>query len=362
MTGAELAVLADDELDGHETPEPVRSPASQRHDMSAFANFSFHQLVSLMELRQAGKPPVGTIGDPASEFMRFRATRSLSFGPADMSEVAWDEESDRLDVRVNFLGLYGPASPLPPNYTERIIEEDQTPDPIEDLFDLFNHRLISLFHVIWRKYRFYLRYERGGADPISKRFLALCGFPIEERTHIGQISRAALLPHVGLLSLYSSSADTTAAAISNFFEIPCRIEEFIERQIDIDPSEGSLFGASQSTLGEDIVLGGRLTDRLGKFRVCLGPAPYNVIAPFLPNGERHQALAEILSMLNREPLDWDIEFAFEPGTTPPSLLGDLQLGWTGWMTADPEMADNTIRVAPAVRFGPDDASGEGAGL
>jgi type VI secretion system protein ImpH len=346
MSVAESALLTDD--DDQPTVEASSAMAVARQNLSAFSNFGFHQLVSLMELRHADMPPVGTIGDPAAEFIRFRATRSLSFGPADMSAVYWNEENDRLDVRVNFLGLYGPASPLPPAFTERIIEEDQLPDPIEDLFDLFNHRLISLFHIIWRKYRFYLRYEPGGGDPISKRFLALCGFPIEERTHIGQISRVALLPHVGLMSLYSSSADTAAATIANFFEIPCRIEEFVDRYVDIDPADGSLFGASQSTLGEDIVLGSRIADRLGKFRVCLGPAPYTVLAPYMPNGERHQALSELLSMVNREPLDWDIQFEFAPGTVPLARLGEAQLGWTGWMASDPAALDNTIRLAPAV--------------
>ncbi len=356
MTGAERAVLQDEAPGGAAAVEQL--PDAVRQDLSAFSNFGFHQLVSLMELRHADKPPVGTLGDPEAEFIRFRATRSLSFGPSDISRVEWNDEHDRLDVRVNFFGLYGPASPLPPAFTERIIEEDRTPDPTEDLLDLFNHRLISLFHVIWRKYRFYLRYQRGGGDAISKRFLALCGFPIEERTHIGQISGAALLPHVGLMSLYSSSADTAAATISNFFEIPCRIEEFVDRHIDIDPSEGSLLGASQSTLGEDIVLGSRLEDNLGKFRVCLGPAPYCVIAPFLPNGAQHQALSEILSMLNREPLDWDIEFEFEPDTIPQARLGEAQLGWTGWMAAAPEAMDNRIRIAPAA---PSIAAGETAG-
>lgn len=341
MTMADRVALTEEERGAAHAPAPSFALAAD-----GLQNFGFHQLVSLMELRRAGSPPVGTLGNPEDEFIRFRASRSLSFGPGDISGIRWLERGDLLEVRVNFLGLYGPASPLPSSFTERIIEQDQTPAAVEDLMDLFNHRLISLFHSIWRKSRFFLRYQPGGGDPISKRFLALCGFPIEERTQIGHISRAALLPHVGLMSLYSSSADTVSATISNFFGIPCTIEEFVSRQVDIDAGSVSMLGGQQSCLGEDIVLGSRVQDDLGKFRIRLGAAPYLVIAPFLPDGERHEALSEILSMVNREPLDWDIEFVFEPDTVPVARLGQTQLGWSSWLAATaPGDMDCTVRIA-----------------
>jgi type VI secretion system protein ImpH len=78
------------------------------------------------------------------EPIQFRATRSFSFGASDVSEISYDEARDKFDIRVNFLGLYGPASPLPPNVTERIIESDENPSSLEDLLDLFNHRLTIL--------------------------------------------------------------------------------------------------------------------------------------------------------------------------------------------------------------------------
>jgi type VI secretion system protein ImpH len=330
-----------------EAVDAVALDALQRAErLAGLRHFRFHQLVTLIELQRASRP-IGTLGDPAEEYIRFRASRSLSFGASDMSNVDFGAEGDRIDIRVNFFGLYGPASPLPPSFTERIIEEDRTPAAVEDLLDLFNHRLISLLHVIWRKYRYYLRYESGGSDALSKRFLALCGFPVEDRERIGRISRSALLPHVGLMSLYSSSADVVAATLSNFFKVPCRIEEFVDRRVVMD--EGALFrlGAGNNMLGEDAILGGELADDLGKFRVCLGRAPYDVIAPFMPDGARHQQLGELLSMVNREPLDWDVQFDFEPDTVPMARLGEARLGWSSWLGShDAEHLENMIRVAP----------------
>jgi len=334
------ALSMPDDVPLEEAPEDA-----DRLDIDKLGAFGFHQLVNLLELRNPDLAPAGILGAVENEHVLFRAARSLSFGPGDISEMSWNGPDERLEIRVNFLGLYGPASPLPPSYTERIIEEDQTPAAVEDLLDIFNHRLISLFHLIWRKYRHFLRYEAGGADAISRRFLALCGFPIDDRSHIGRISRAALLPHVGLMSLHSSSAETVAATVSNFFDLPCYVQEFVSRAVDISEDDMSRVGLCR--MGEDIMLGSRLMDDFGKFRIRLGEGDYDEIAPFLPGGERHQALIEILSMVNREPLDWDIEFAFRPGTVPPARLGEARLGWTSFCEASsPDLITSTVVLSP----------------
>lgn len=298
------------------------------------AQFRFHQLVSLMELRRGDAPPVGHLGDPSREYLRFRATRSLSFGASDVSSVAFDDDKSRLDIRVNFFGLYGPASPLPATFTERIIEADTSPAPVEDFLDLFNHRFIALLHVIWRKYRYYLRYESGGADPLSKRFLALCGFPIEDRDRIGEISRSALLPHLGLISLFSNSSEVVGATLSNFFAIPCRIEEFIPRKVAIGEESRLALGLANNLLGEDAILGFELDDDFGKFRICAGRANFAVLEPFLPHGAKHRQFCELLLMATREPLEWEFQFAFDPDSIPMAKLGECRLGWTSWLHAD----------------------------
>lgn len=332
-----------------------------RQDVSELKLIHFHQLVSLIEMRRKRSHTVGEIGDPAREFLRFRSTRSLSFGAGDMSDVGYVGNSDLLEIRVNFFGLYGPASPLPPYFTERIIEQDQTPSSVEDLFDLFNHRLISLLHAVWRKYRYYLRYEAGGTDPLSKRFLALCGFPIEDRDRIGQIARSALLPHVGLMSLYSSSAEVVAATLSNFFQIPCRIEEFVLRSVPIREESRFQFGVANNLLGEDAVMGFSLEDDLGKFTIRLGEAAFDRLAPFLPDGNRHRQLAELLSMINREPLEWDIRFEFEPETVPMARLGECRLGWSSWMHAhEAGRLESKVHIAPVEMLSSDSATVDAA--
>lgn len=327
-------------------PVAHKQAAGSGMSMESLSDFQFHQLIALLELQRPGSRPVGMLGDPADEFTRFRATRSLSFGPSDISSLSYNEKSDKFGIRVNFFGLYGPASPLPPFYTEWIIEQEHSPANLEELLDLFNHRMISLLHVIWRKYRYYLRFESGGGDNLSQRFLALCGFPLGDGDKVGEIPRSALLPHMGLMSLYANSAEIVGSIVANFFSVPCRIEEFVLRTIVMDEDSRLKLGRANAILGEDTILGSELEDDTGKFRVVFGPASFPEISPFLPHGQRHWQFCDLMLMINREPLEWDLEFNFEPSSVPLARLGSCRLGWESWLySQDAGAVENVVCVS-----------------
>jgi type VI secretion system protein ImpH len=311
-------------------------------------SYQFHRLVTLIENAYPKSTRVGEIGHPRDECVRFRATRSLSFGSEDISDIAWNAARNEFEIRINFFGLYGPASPLPAQFTERIIEDDRTPSPMEDLYDIFNNRLISLLHLIWRKHRYHLRFEPGGTDPISRRFIALCGFPVEQRDRIGAIPRSMILSQIRLLSLHTCSAHAVSSSLSSLLKVPCRIREFVSRRIPLDNAARLQIGRRNVKLGEDTVLGSQIDDEQGKFRLCIGEAPYRVLAPFIPGGKQHKLISDLLAIVNRAPLEWDLEFSFTPGTIPAARLGKCQLGWSSWIAStNPRSFDNTICITPA---------------
>src|SRR4029077_1035792 len=88
-------------------------------------------------------------------------------------------------MTVAFMGLTGPSGMLPRHYTELLIrleKEEKGPErcALRDWFDLFNHRIISLFYRAWEKYRFYIPYERkeyslGEPDAFTRALLSLIG-------------------------------------------------------------------------------------------------------------------------------------------------------------------------------------------
>lgn len=305
----------------------------------------FFQLVYLIGLIHSDINAMGPGREPRDEPVLFRSTRSLSFGASDVSSISYDEQLGKFVVRINFLGLYGPASPLPPNVTERIIERDEMPSSLEDLLDLFNHRLATVLYQIWHRSRHYIRFEDHGLDPTSKCLLALCGFPIEDRAEIGTVARSALLPQIGLMSLYSNSGVAVAAVLSNYFEIPVEIVQYVNRRVVIGHEARIALGIRNTLLGGDMVLGEVVDDDLGKFRVRFGPAPFNRLKPFLPGGPRNHEVTELLAMVMRDPLEWDMEFDFEEDTVSSGFVGSSRLGVSLWIDAEEDRhLENPVQV------------------
>ena len=333
------------------TAQPMAEPEDNGLDAALIERLGgtqFFQALYLIGLLHPDLLKIGPGHDPENEIARFRATRSLSFGASDVASIDYDADADRYDLRVNFFGLYGPASPLPPYVTERIIERDESPSAVEDLLDLFNHRLITLLFEIWRKSRHFVRYEGHGLDATSQCMLALCGFPVDERDSLGNVDRAAILPHIGLMSHYANSPDAISSMLSIFFQVPFEIIEFVTRTVDIPADALMELGIGNTRLGDDMVLGEEVEDDLGKFRLRLGPAPYDKLVEFLPRGEQHATLVDILSMIVRDPIDWDLEFQYEAETMRQGQLGSARLGNNLWV-ADIEggALENNVQLAPA---------------
>ncbi|WP_152535904.1 type VI secretion system baseplate subunit TssG, partial [Bradyrhizobium sp. Ai1a-2] len=220
-------------------------------DLKELAACGFLSLAARLERRFSDAPPIGSTEDPAREAVRFRAAPMLGFPAEEIAEVRQVKAAGRrLEVYVNFLGLHGPSSPLPPFYTERVIHVDGT-GALDDFFDFFNHRLISLLLRIWRHYRHHLRFKEGATDAISVLVGVLFGLMPGENAADKQEWRARLLPHAGQLALSSRSAPLVAGVISNHLDIPARVEEFIWREIEIPPEAQWRLGSPGVQLGFD---------------------------------------------------------------------------------------------------------------
>ncbi|PDT64842.1 type VI secretion system baseplate subunit TssG [Bradyrhizobium ottawaense] len=297
-------------------------------DLNELASCGFLSLAALLERRFRNAPPIGSTVDPEREAVRFRAAPMLGFPAEEIAEVRQvNAAAERVEVYVNFLGLHGPSSPLPPFYTERIIHADGT-GSLGDFFDFFNHRLISLLLRIWRYYRHHLRFEEGGTDAISVLTSALFGLMPGDNTADEREWRARLLPHAGVLALCSRSAPLVAGLISSHLKIPALVEEFIWREIDIPPEAQWRLGRPGLQLGIDTLAGETMPDVAGKFRICLGPLNQQQFRSVLPGREAHRILCRLVNVILREPLAYDLQLQLAPGEIPEWTLGEGELGWT----------------------------------
>ncbi len=209
-------------------------------------HFQFFQAVRLLERIGAGRQPVGEFVNPESEAVRFSTHNSLSFPASQIQEIDWPVEGPPR-MAVNFMGLTGPQGALPFTYTELILERIRARDTtLEAFFDVFNHRMISLFYRAWEKYRPAVGYERDQDDPLSNHLMALVGLGTGGLRDRQPFPDQALLYYSGLLSLQPRSAIALAQILEDYFEVPVEIEQFVGAWYALDEKNQCCFDAGDS--------------------------------------------------------------------------------------------------------------------
>ncbi len=322
-------------------------------DLRGREHASAMQLVNLID-RMTEEEICGAEGlDADREPIRFRTTNSLSFPAGEIAEletkrVATAEGATRwrYDMTVTFLGLLGSVSPLPPYYLESLKVDEGSSDEeraLVDFLNLFNHRLVTLFYGIWRKYRYHLVYKTGARDRFSHRMFNLLGLDTNDFSgarpwHQAEIDWIRLLPFAGLLSQYCHSASTLEAIVSAYFGgIPVRIEECCLRRVEVCEEQRNRLGGANSRLGDSLILGTRVYDISGKFRAHIGPLDRDAFRRLLPEGEDHRTLCALLTVLPRRVhLDFDIALALDGASGRGWRLGGGEpgldrLGWSTWL-------------------------------
>jgi len=295
--------------------------------------YSFFKLVELLQSISKTAVPVGHQGPVEREILRFRPAAHLAFPASDIASLEHSE--DKLQLSINFLGLYGTTSPLPAFYTEAIIAADLDDSLRRDFLDLFHHRIISLLYRIWQKYRYYIEYQKGAVDVFSQRMYSLIGLGNEELRQSSNIKWERLLYYSGLLSMRSRSAVVLEKIISHYFgNLPVNIEQSVLRWVNIDTTQRNCMGADNCSLGLNMSIGERVLDRAGKFNLRLGPLDFKQFQDFLPTGKYYDSLRELVKILLIDQLDFDIVLLLKRAEVPSMRLSEdtpCRLGWSGWV-------------------------------
>ncbi len=366
---------------------PGLDPASVAAQLFAKAhNFDFFQAVRLLEKLFPDTMPVGFDGPPSRETVRFRSHVSLIFPPSQIWDLRpTDGNRSVPEMSVAFFGLVGPSGVMPRHYTEMLlrIQRDAKHEEkfaLRDWFDLFTHRMLSLFYRAWEKYRFYISYERGEylqhpPDPFTHALAQPFGPGlgdaaqshssdfVDRRTQKARRPSAGArrasphgVPHAGrgrrlgavalrrLVARRPRTAAGLAALLSDYFELPVEVQQFHGQWLQLDPSDQSQLGATctNCSLGVNLVIGERVWDVEGKIRIRVGPLDYEQFVEFLPyRGAVAKSKAFfLLSHLTRlyigPTLAFDVQLLLRADSIPESILSDptspgLRLGWNTWL-------------------------------
>ncbi len=363
--------------------------------------FEFFQAVRLLGRLDAGRRPVGHAAAPHVESVRFRAHLSLEFPASQIYEIRPPDPGQPLPLMtVTFMGLTGPLGVLPRHYTELLLRQERDvrgPDryALRAWFDLFNHRLITLFYRAWEKYRFPVSYERvhatqaipprsglgtqpGGQhepDPFTQSLFCLVGLGMpslrnrlcvsvpepqrggpEDRRVLARIDDLALLHYGGLLAQRPRTSAGLEAILGDFFGLEVQVRQFQGQWLRLEPVNQSRLGVEEgnNALGLNVVAGVRVWNVQSKVRLRVGPLRYGRFNEFLPDpapAARRKAfflLVQLVRLYLGPELDFDVQLVLCAPDIRTCRLGDgeggARLGWNSWLCSQPATGDSEDAV------------------
>jgi len=305
--------------------------------------FEFFQAIRLMARMAPERQVVGRFSKPASEVVRLGSNPAVGFPASQIQSLERRGEGPPV-MRVNFLGLHGPLGVLPRAYCELVNERMRAHDTtLRDFFDLFNHRILSLFYQAWEKYRFAIDYERGGPDKFAHHLLDFIGLGTEGLENRQKVADHSLVYYAGLLGQHPRSAVALRQLLEDYFDVPVAIQQFAgawykltpEMQccLDREPSDSERVAVG-ATVGDEI------WDEQTRVRIVLGPLPLDRYLDFLPTGTAFEPLRALARFFSGDELDFEVQLVLQRHQVPACELGreDAEgplLGWVSWAKSAP---------------------------
>lgn len=309
--------------------------------------YSFFQLVDLIH-RHHGDDLERGQDQPSQERIRYSATAGLGFPGSDvLSALLPEHEHAPYQMEISFLGLHGSQSPLPGYYLEDLAwESGQNLGVRRHFLDFFNHRLVTLFHRSWRKYRYYVRFQPGATDGFSEHLFALTGLGDSRLRDATPINWSKMLAYAGLMAGRSRSPEVVSGIVAHCFDLDeVAIEQWVLRKVAIPQDQQTRLGQANAELGESTLMGAAIRDRSGKFVLRLSGLTKQRFADFLPNGCDHHRLLKLVEFTTREPLAYDLELVMQRPEVQPMQLGqDVRLGWNTFVDPDTQKEPAGVRI------------------
>jgi type VI secretion system protein ImpH len=304
--------------------------------------FDFFQAVRLLQRLRARGVPVGREGPPSREAARFLAKQSLGFPASAIDRIDRPGGPDApAAVTVSFFGLTGPSGVLPYTYTELLLERRRVGDhTLASFLDLLNHRLISLFYRAWEKHHPLVPFERGDADRFAQHLFALIGLGARPFRGRHEFPDGAALSYASFFARRHRPAVVLEGLLQDYFGLAVRVLQFSGRWLNLEPGDRSTIGAAgaHNALGVSFVLGTRVWDEQGAFRLRIGPLSFEEFQRFLPDGPAFRTLAQMTRLFVDAEFDFDVQLVLKAEDVPACRLssqpgGGARLGRFAWLTS-----------------------------
>ncbi|KPA12317.1 protein containing DUF1305 [Candidatus Magnetomorum sp. HK-1] len=303
--------------------------------------FSFYQLMRLLRV----------LSDHSDETLYENTTiqspLDFSFPASPISELKIDNNEESkpfFSLTTSILGLYGPGSPLPSYYTEDLMDADK-----DDLvsgrafIDMLQARLFQLLFESSRKYNMMLSINEYNDTSVLNRLFCMTGFgekKVREAvfgSNVTDTKSYELIRYMGLFSQFPKSALGLQTILRDALETKAvKSKPCISQMVDIPEDQLNFLGKNNNTIGENSIIGEKVIDRMGKFRISIGPVKKEALSKFLPGNKGYKTIKRLTVCYLFDHFNFDLEIIVHEKNTP-ICLGDNKTNIVGvwaWLTED----------------------------
>jgi len=303
--------------------------------------FNFYRFCQLIEQFSAGGKAPGSSFSLRDDAVRFRPHPGMGF-PVSELKCTQENAPHPPTVRTTFLGLYGTDSPLPTSYIDDIAQHREGHEHLEAFLDIFNHRIMTQYYRIWRKYSYPATFKAGGTDSISQNLMALTG-----------ITAFPGLPASRLLALLQPLVRTTRTAegIAGVIRIQApatRVTVEPHLPVSIPVREAARLSANtRVTLGDRPIIG----QMTGINHRCIGVTLYTEDAQeakgWLPGGQLREDVFALLRVYLGNKYDARLQLTLPIDLVPLPKIDNksVQLGYNVILGL---RADNRQKIPPII--------------
>ncbi|RWU19113.1 type VI secretion system baseplate subunit TssG [Pseudomonas alkylphenolica] len=282
--------------------------------------------------------------------VRLTSDPRLTFPVSDvLSAKRFGHQDERYGVCTTFLGLHGTDSPLPTYYLEQLAYEHAQGSGVRPAFlDFFNHYLHTLLHRIWRKYRYYVRFQAGASDHFSRYVFALIGLNNEQLRGDTALPWSRLLSFAGVIASRSRAPGAVAGIIAHCFDLKhVQIREFETRSVPTAARQIVSLGRANGVLGSTFMVGSRTRTRSSKFTLLISGLDQTQLRELLPSGVNFGRLQALIDFLLRDGQAYDLELRLKQNALSPFCLHRRQgahLGWTSFIDDKHGTGNPVVRI------------------
>lgn len=313
------------------------------------------RLVEELALRDGRAAELGHDAIPAEEPLRFAASERMHLVASDLARVEAAPEGASgppLRLVANVVGLAGASPALPAPYSELQLTRRRARDlSFGDFLNLFDHRALSFFYRITRKFSWPLLAERGrrrGGDPVQGFLTAVGGLSVEGLRKRLELPDAALVTLTAHLADGRRSARSVETILRIATGLPLHVVEARPVWMNVPTTEQTRIGAAgqYAQLGDDpgggddalggaAMLGSSVLDVQHHYTVEIGPLDYAGLHGFCAQPGRRRLLSQLCVLAAGMEQRPSLRLLISEDEIPELQLGEESgaalLGWTTWL-------------------------------